>query len=322
MKSKVLTASVVGLVAVAACSSAPAAIPHGNASPSPSASRKTAKPFPTVNRPCRGKIPEPFAGIATSGDFGANVASFRRATGARLRIVEFYNPFPGPFQSAEAQQAVALHALPLIQLNPRRISMAQVASGVYDSDIRSYAAQVRAFRCYVVLSFGHEMNGWWYPWGLPDTTPKVFKAAWRHIHDVFAAEHVTNVIWSWDPTHQHSQLRPGRAASPAGEWYPGNRYVDWIGIDGYVGSGQNFKEVFGYQLRDIRRLTQKPIYLAETGVGDGVHEVRQMANLFAGLRQWHLIGLVWFDLNRKNSWSLDGKPTKDAAFHKGIARFP
>jgi len=323
VKGKAIAAAAAVLAGIAACSSAPAAPPRASASPSASTTPTTAvKPFPRVNHPCRGKIPEPFAGIATSGDFAANVASFRQATGARLRVVEFYNPFPGPFQSAEAQQVVDLGGLPLIQLNPRRIGLATLASGGYDSDIRSYAEQVRAFRCYVVLSFGHEMNGWWYPWGLPRTTPRTFKAASRHIHDIFAAERVRNVIWSWDPTHQYSQYQPGKTAYPAAGWYPGDKYVDWIGIDGYFGGGQNFDDVFGFQLRDLRRMTSKPIYLAETGVGDGTREVRQVMNLFAGLRRWRLIGLVWFDLNRKNSWSLEGKPVKDAAFRRAVARFP
>ena len=307
-----------------ALSPAPATTRHpaaSSGSPSPKASASV-RALPRVNAPCKGKIPEPFTGIATNGDFGAHAASFRSYTGAHLRLVEFYNPFPGPFQSAEAQQIVDLHALPLIQLNPRRISMAQVASGGYDSDIRSYAEQVKAFRCHVVLSFGHEMNGWWYPWGLPDTSPATFKAAWRHFHDVFAAAGVRNVIWSWDPTHQYSEFRPGEVATPASEWYPGNKYVDWIGFDGYIGGGQNFKQVFSYQLRGIRRLTRKPIYLAETGVGDGSHAAVQVTNLFAGIRRWHLIGLVWFDLNRKNSWTVEGKPAKDAAFRRAIAKFP
>jgi mannan endo-1,4-beta-mannosidase len=296
---------------------------HASASPKTSKSPKPRwAPYPRVNAPCKGKIPEPFAGIATNGQFAANLASFHRDTGARLRLVEFYNPFPGPFQAAEAQQIVSLHALPLIQLNPRRISMAQLAAGAYDSYIRSYARAVKAFPCYIVLSFGHEMNGWWYPWGLPWTRPKAFKAAWQHFHEVFAAERVRNVIWSWDPTHQYSRSKSGRTAYPASMWYPGNKYVDWIGIDGYVGAGQNFKQVFGYQLRDIRRLTRKPIYLAETGVGDGAHEVAQIRNLFAGIWHWHLAGLVWFDLNRKNSWSLEGKPVKDAAYRRAVARFP
>ena len=247
MRGTAIAVLAIPLIAVGACSAAPAA-PSGSASQSalgPPAPSATFRAYPHLNRPCEGKIPEPFIGIATNGEFNENVASFRSYTGAHLRLVEFYNSFPGSFKSAEAQQVVDLHALPLIQLNPRRISMAQVASGVYDSDIRSYAEQVKAFRCDVVLSFGHEMNGWWYPWGLPDTPPEVFKAAWRHFHDVFAAAGVRNVIWSWDPTHQYSQYRPGRTATPACEWYPGNKYVDWIGIDGYLGSGQTFKEFSG-----------------------------------------------------------------------------
>lgn len=316
----------VPLVAVA-CSSSPGATGpvSGSRSARPSPSEKPSpafKPYPHVNKPCKGQIPEPFAGIATNGQFAANAASFHHSTGVQLRLVEVYNPFPGPFQSGQARQIEALHALPLIQLNPRRISMALLAAGTYDNDIRTYARQVKAFGCHVVLSFGHEMNGWWYPWGLPTTTPKVFKAAWRHFYNVFAAEGVRNVIWSWDPTHQHSQFRPGKVAYPADMWYPGNRYVDWIGFDGYVGAGQNFNDVFEYQLRAIRRLTSKPIYLAETGVGDGAHEVRQISNLFAGIWRWHLAGLVWFDLNRKNSWSVEGKPVKDAALRRAFARFP
>jgi Glycosyl hydrolase family 26 len=293
----------------------------GQSSPSPSASpSKKALVYPRVNKPCRGKVAEPFTGIATSGSFAANVASFRRYTGAHVRIVEFYNPFPGPFQSGEAREAVALNALPLIQLNPRRISMAQLAAGAYDSDIRAYAEQVRAFGCKVLLSFGHEMNGWWYPWGMPDTTPKVFKAAWRHLHGVFAQEHVRNVLWSWDPTHQYSLSKSGRRAYPATTWFPGNKYVDWIGIDGYVGSGQTFDDVFEHQLRGLRRVTRKPIYLAETGVGDGPASSRQVAKLFAGIVRWHLAGLVWFDLNRKNSWSVEGKPAKDRAIRRALSR--
>ena len=298
-------------------SPAPPGGPSASASP---AQTKKSLAYPRVNRPCQGKVAEPFTGIATSGSFAANVASFRQATGAHLRVVEFYNPFPGPFDRGEAQQAVALHAIPLIQLNPRRISMSQLAAGAYDSDIRFYAQQVRSFGCKVMLSFGHEMNGWWYPWGLPFTTPKVFKAAWRHLHKVFADEHVHNVIWSWDPTHQYSASKSGRRAYPAGMWFPGNKYVDWIGIDGYLGAGQTFNDVFGHQLRDLRKLTSKPIYLAETGVGDGHAAGRQVANLFAGILRWHLAGLVWFDLNRKNSWSVEGKPAKDRAFRQALRR--
>lgn len=263
---------------------------------------------------CQYRLHAPFTGIATNPLIGAHVKSFEQATGSHLQIVEYYNSFSTKFQSWEAKQVIALGALPFIQLNPRHVRLTAIAAGKYDAQIRTYADAVRAFRCTVMISFGHEMNGWWYPWGRPDTTPATFIAAWRHIYRIFARQHVLNVIWSWDPTHQYNF----KVASLASEWYPGNAYVDIVGIDGYLGKGQNFKEIFAPQLANIRSVTSKPVFLAETGVAGGIHQARQIANLFASLRSYHLSGLVWFDLNRKQPWRLEGRPTALAAYRKAI----
>ncbi|MDR2984973.1 MAG: hypothetical protein LBV34_09040, partial [Nocardiopsaceae bacterium] len=197
-----------------------------------------------------------------------------------------------------------------------------LASGKWDSAIRRYARQVKAFPCHVVISLGHEMNGWWYRWGLPDTGPQTFKRAWRHFFNVFASMHVTNVIRSWDPSHEHVRFTSAKRAWPAAMWYPGNKYVDWIGIDGYFSPGQNWRSVLRFQLRNIRRVTGKPVYLAETGVATSRIQSRQMADLFHGIWVHHLIGLVWYDQNHRDSWSLVGRPGKQAAFRRGVARFP
>ena len=260
-------------------------------------------------------VATPFTGIAINPAITAHVRSFTKTTGARVSVVEFYNPFGQPFQRWEAQQATALGAVPLIQLNPRHTPLAEIAAGRYDLRIIRYAAAVKAFRCPVILSFGHEMNGWWYPWGRPWTTPATFIAAWRHIHDIFAAGHVTNVIWSWDPSHQYRYL----GASLASQWYPGDSYVDWIGIDGYLGHGQSFADVFARQLRDIRGMTSKPVYLAETGVAGGPGQAGQIASVFASVRRLRLSGLIWFDLDRKQPWRLEGRPTAIAAYRKALA---
>lgn len=264
-------------------------------------------------------LPRPFTGIAINPGIGAHVQAFRQATGATVSMVEFYNPFPQPFQEWEADQAVAAGTVPLIQLNPRHVSLAAMAAGSYDAQIRQYADAVKAFRCQVVLSFGHEMNGWWYRWGLPDTKPATFIAAWRHIYDVFAAQHVSNVIWSWDPSHLDKKFKT-KSASPASEWYPGNRYVNWVGLDGYLRSGQTFREIFAQQLRNIRSVSNRPVYLAETGVAGGPGQGQQIAQLFASLRGYRLFGLVWFDLNRKQPWRLEGRPAGLAAYRKAVGK--
>ncbi len=270
-----------------------------------------------------GTVPANFTGIAVKNKIPVVVPQFRQDTGAPVKIVEVYNPFPGAkFNAAEADQAIRLGALPLIQLNPRTVTMAQIASGVEDGAIKSYAQAVAKFRCYVVLSFGHEMNGWWYPWGLPYTPPSVFKAAWRRIHNIFAHVGADNVIWSWDPSHQYDQVAPGKVASPASEWYPGNAYVDWVGVDGYLGQDrngqlQNFEEIFSHQLASIESVAKnKLIYVAETGVAPGRFDVKQIADLFAGLRKYKLHGVIWFevDVAQKNDWRLGNRPVAAKAY--------
>ncbi len=80
-----------------------------------------------------------------------------------------------------------------MQIDPTGISIAAIASGHYDSYLSSYAEAVRAYRHPVILSFGHEMNGYWYSWGYLHTPPAAFVAAWRHIVTLFRAlgEHGT-----------------------------------------------------------------------------------------------------------------------------------
>lgn len=251
--------------------------------------------------PCFGQIPKRFGGLAVKKYITGHVGSFAKVTGHAPQVVEFYNPFKEKFAYYQALKVIKGGRIPLIQLNPKGVSMSGIADGAYDARIRTYAHAVQRFGCAIILSFGHEMNGWWYPWGTRFTTPSRYIAAWRHIHDIFVALHVTNVIWSWDPSHQYSQVAASKIATPASEWYPGSKYVNIIGLDGYLGydrngNAQNFKEIFGFQLNDIRHIAPgKPVYIAETGVAPGPAAAKQINELFAGVASHHLRGLVWFD---------------------------
>ena len=303
-------------VAAAAAMGVLLAASHHLTLPSLSPSSPAPGPGASSQGPCAGGVPRrPFTGVAINPQITAHVRSFEKVTGTRVQLAEFYNPFTRPFQRWEARQATAAGALPLVQLNPRHVALAQIVTGRYDDEIRRYADAVRTFSCPIVISFGHEMNGWWYPWGEPWTTPATFIAAWRHIHDVFAAAGAGNVIWSWDPSHQYRSK-----ASLASRWFPGNRYVDWVGVDGYLGAGETFAQVFAAQLQNIRHITSKPVYLAETGVAGGPDQAWQIAGLFGALQRYHLAGLVWFDLNRKQPWRLEGRPPAVAAYHHAVGR--
>lgn len=250
---------------------------------------------------CLGHISKHFAGIAVQNEIVKNTTTFAQATGHAPQVVEFYNPLRKNFAVGEAKAVIRAGEIPLIQLNPKGTPPREIAAGKFDKHLRDYAKAVKAFGCAIILSFGHEMNGWWYPWGEHWTTPQEFIAAWRHIYDIFTSIGVGNVTWSWDPSHQYSQVGARKIASPASEWFPGSKYVDIIGVDGYLGYDRNghpqsFKEIFGFQLHDIRQIApHKLVYLAETGVAPGQAATKQIKDLFAGLAAYHLAGLLWFD---------------------------
>jgi beta-mannanase len=272
-----------------------------------------------------------FAGLAVASQSAKfSATTYQEFTNSSNGLLEFYNSFPGVFDVGGALHAVQLHALPLIQLNPgKRDSkvIRNISTGYYDKKIAAYADAVRNFKYCVVLSLGHEMNGWWYHWGAGWTTAAIFKKAWWRVHNIFKAQGATNVIWSFDPSHQYQQVAAGKVGSPAEKWYPGNKYVDWIGLDGYLQTDankhpQNFNEIFGFQLKNIKQFApDKPIYLAETGVAPGPDAIAQIANLFAGMTSNHLSGLVWFDALAKHDYRLGINKPEDAVYKNNLAGF-
>ena len=109
--------------------------------------------------------------------------------------------------------------MPLVQIDPTGVSLTAIAAGKYDAYLPSLTPpRSRRSVGRIIISFGPEMNGYWYSWGYRHTTPAVFVAAWRHIVTVFRAADAQNVTWLWTvnimaPTRQHSRPRP--AGGPA-----------------------------------------------------------------------------------------------------------
>lgn len=252
-----------------------------------------------------------FIGVALEANIIRNARSFARITRMHPALVEIYMRFGKAFPRPSAARIARYKSTPFIQLNPRRAPLRRIDRGAYNSYIRRLAGQVKAFKHHVILSFGHEMNGHWSSWSRPHATPHQFIAAWRIIVRIFRRNHVKNVTWSWDPSHTGTTSR---------EWWPGRQYVDRIGIDGYFRHGQTFKQIFGKQLHIIRSFTHKPVFIAETSVARGHGQARQIRWLFNGVKQYHLAGFTWFNVNRLKIWRLQHRPGAIQAFRRCTRR--
>jgi mannan endo-1,4-beta-mannosidase len=237
----------------------------------------------------------------------AQVNEFAQAIGRQPNLVSYYSAWDAPFQAGFASSATKHGALTLVQIDPKNVSLAKIAAGRYDKYLHSYATAVKAFRARVVLSFGHEMNGNWYSWSNRHTPAKVFVAAWRHVVTVFRNAGATNATWLWtvNVIDQHNTIP---IVSPA-PWWPGSRYVNWVGIDGYYyQSSQSFSQVFGPTIAAVRELTGDPVLISETGVAPSAGQPAKISDLFSGVRSFGLLGFVWFDENTQGRvWRINSQ---------------
>jgi mannan endo-1,4-beta-mannosidase len=224
------------------------------------------------------------------------VAKFSDLAGRRPNLVGYYSGWAEPFNKPFADMVRKHGVTPFVQIDPRFAKVPAIVSGAYDDYLRSYAISVRNFGHPIVIGFGHEMNASWYPWGYQHVPATTFVAAWRHIVNVFNSQGAKNVTWLWTI----NQDLPG--SGPIASWWPGTKYVTWVGIDGYYfAPSDTFKSVFGTTIQQVRKFTMKPILLSETAVGPGTrNQFAMIGNLFSGMQKYKTLGLVWFDKDQAN----------------------
>ena len=246
------------------------------------------------------------------------VNEFIKATGTHPGFVLYYSGWGDPFQIRFADWTHAAGAVPFVQMEPEGVRLRAIAAGRYDAYLRRFASAVRIFGQQVVIGFAPEMNGNWYGWGAGHTAPSVWVAAWRHVVNVFRADGTLNVTWLWTVNSVNA------ASAPLRQWWPGARYVSWVGIDGYYyRPADTFSSVFGGTITQVRKFTAAPILISETAAGPSPSQPAQIKDLFAGVRTDHLQGAVWFDMAQHDGpyhldWRLEDSPAGLAAFRHAV----
>jgi mannan endo-1,4-beta-mannosidase len=264
-----------------------------------------------------------FFGVDAPGapDSLAPLHSFAASAGTEPNLVGEYMSWNDPLDSRAVTNAWSYGALYYMIWEPYHTTVAAIAQGRSNAYITQVAREVRALNLPVAISFGHEMNGWWYPWGTTSTTGAQFVAAWKLIHRLFAAAGASNVIWVWNPNviNAEPQLR-------LSAWYPGDAYVSWVGITGYFGDTgpDTFDGVYGPTMQEIRTFTSKPFLIAETSVQSGPGAATAAQNLVGGvLQQPDVLGFIWFNYDKGGvDWQLGTRPDVRDAIAPGLAKLP
>jgi len=210
-------------------------------------------------------------------------------------------------------------------------ALGRIVAGEYDGYIDSFARDIKKTGMPLVIRLDHEMNGDWYPWSEDQAynQPGEYVAMWRHVVDRFRAVGADKyVIWLWAPTRVDNIPHQTIA-----QYYPGDAYVDWVGMSGYQRSATSlatFDITFGKTLGLLRALTTKPIFLAEIGATEsGGRKAGWITSLFDNLpKNPDIIGFAWFNIAVTsgggsdmvtNDWRIDSSGPSILAFKQGIS---
>jgi len=291
----------------------------------------------------------------------ATLDATSRKIGVEPSLVGYFSGWDEDFRVSAVTRSWQQGRLPLMTWESRPIaagndsnsapdySLPKIIGGGFDAYLHKYAKDIVTTGLPLAIRLDHEMNGTWYPWselngsGKPINGNAVgdYVKMWRHVHDIFQQEGANSlVIWVWAPNIINN-LQPDshKTQDYLAGYYPGDDYVDWVGLSGYLRppwrAGNDFSAgyTFNGSLAQLRALTTKPIILAEVGASetDG-HKpkwVRTFFDLFADPKNADIIGFSWFSLaitsyvggeRSTNDWRIDSRSDSLAAFAQGIAK--
>jgi len=316
----------------------------------PAAARLPASQTPSRAAAPRMAAPQVIRPAVRSGDgiaLGAFIPDFPATAGAidgyaglvgaSPAIVMWYEDWAHHgFDPALMQAVAARGAMPLVTwdpwdwsgdpINQPAYSLSTIAAGSHDDYVRQWAQGAAAWGRPLYLRFAPEMNGVWAPWEawVNGNTPGDYVAAWRHVVTVVRQQGATNVRWVWCPNVIASD------ALTFAPFYPGDAYVDWVGLDGYNGGTAllwggwlSVSQIFGLSYGVLTALTSKPVMIGETASaeagGDKAAWITQ--GLLTDLpAQFPTVrALVWFDAVKETDWRINSSPAALAAFRQVAA---
>lgn len=161
--------------------------------------------------------------------------------------------------------------------------LSEISSGTWDFSIDRIAENFKFYDRPIYFRIGYEFDG---PHNAYD--PGEYKDAYRHIVDRFREAGVTNVVYVW-----HSYASYPYQGYDVMDWYPGDDYVDWIGISYFFTEGN---EYYQWRLLEIAKEKQKPLMICESSAWRYTSSLKELS----GQAYWDYWYAPYFEFIESN----------------------
>jgi hypothetical protein len=249
--------------------------------------------------------------------------------------IMFYRDLGRPFPAdaialIRERGATPIVSLELWQWHRQQVNLLpQVNAGKFDRHLDAWAAAAKAEGRRVLLRFGFEFNGDWFSWG---GQPEAFVAAWQRARSIFRKQGASNVEWVWAP---NVVSVPDTPANAWHRYWPGDKDVDWVGLDGYNWGDhhdawhrwERCADIFAAALAACeRRFPGKPLMIAEFASVPAAPAAKA-----AWIREAHawltsqtrVRACIWFNYDKRREgeydWRIDSSAAALSAFNATFA---
>ncbi|MGQ4873654.1 MAG: glycoside hydrolase family 26 protein [Promethearchaeia archaeon] len=228
---------------------------------------------------------------------GSEITNFEALSGKSVAFVPFSIFWGENYSDSKNLDIITNYdAIPMLRLMPwgepywdpygfqPDYSLQRIIDGYFDDFLKDWAEVLKDFSKPVMVTFGVEMNGDWFPWSgyfqgnsttdkygdptKPDG-PERYVDAFRHVYEVINNSGATNVTWYF---HVNYESIPEEWWNNITLYYPGNKYVDWIATSLYGPLSEkdeyhDFHEIMDPIYNELTNsFPNKPIMLAEWGI--------------------------------------------------------
>lgn len=191
----------------------------------------------------------------------------------------------------------------------------RILDGEFDWYLERYAQDLKAFGHPVMFRLNNEMNGDWCVYSAyhhgKDT--EVYKEAWKYVYNLFQEQGADNVLWVWNP---HDLSFPGFKWNHYLNYFPGESYVDIVGLTGYnTGTyykgevWRSFDEIYPHIYEAYVQHFDYPLMITEFGSNHvGGDKVQWIQDMLTKMEAYDRIKIaVWFN---GTDYDSNGKPAR------------
>jgi len=181
----------------------------------------------------------------------------------------------------------------------------RILDGEYDEFLANYAQTIKEFDHPVLFRLCNEMNGDWCPYSGYNTSrdAEIYREFYKYVYKFFREAEADNVIWIWNP---NSMSFPNFKWNDAYLYYPGDEYVDIIGMTAYNtgtyyathGETWNtFEELYDPMYQQYNKHFGQPFMITEfASAGMGGDKAQWIIDMFNKIERYDRIKVaVWWD---------------------------